>query len=153
MKDFTKFGRLAWLGLMACALRAGAVTPEPLQSLFIKNDSGLDKAAHHLLVKDQQQFDKYFGHAAVMWQKKKMPPPDFTKQAVALVVHQGKFYTAYKVQSVTNENSVMVIRYTTTVKQTPATTYACPMILTIPRAGLTSVDFVENGQPAISVKF
>ncbi|MCX7007431.1 MAG: hypothetical protein NTY53_09325 [Kiritimatiellaeota bacterium] len=105
------------------------------------------------MVKDQQQFDKYFGHAAVMWQKKKMPPPDFTKQAVAVVVHQGKFYTEYKVQSVTNENSVMVIRYTTKVNQTPATTYACPMILTLPREGLSAVSFIEKDNPAVNVKF
>lgn len=142
------------LGLLAALCVSRAVgTPEPLRSLFIKNDSGLNQAAHFLLVKDQITFDKHFGHAAVMWQKQKMPPPDFARQAVALVVHQGKFYTEYKVQSVTNENNVMVIRYSTKVNQTPTTTYACPMILTLPREGLTAVNFIEDGKSAAVVKF
>ena len=34
----------------------------------------------------------------------------------------------------------------------PATTYACPMILTLPREGLTTVNFVENGQPVAALK-
>jgi len=140
--------------LCACCLAgaAAANTPEPLQSLFVKSDAGIDKATHFLLLRDQQDFDKFFGHAAVMWQKKKLPPPDFTKQVVVAAIHQGKFYTEYKVLSVNNTNSVTTITYTTTTKPTPTTTYACPMILTLPREGLATVIFVENGKPVATLK-
>ena len=143
---------LGGLLLACCALPATAALPEPLPSLFVKNDAGLDKEAHFLLLKEQKEFDRFFGHAAVMWQKKKLPPPDFTQQIVVAAIHQGKFYTEYKVQAVTPTNGVMSITYTTKVKPTPTTTYACPMILTLPRAGLTAVTFIENGQPVATLK-
>lgn len=155
MKTFVRL--IGTLGLGAALLTGGARAvaagePEPLPSFFVKNDAGLDKEAHFLLIKEQKEFDKIFGHAAVMWQKKKLSPPDFDKQIVVAAIHQGKFYTEYKVQSVTNLNSTMTINYTTKVKATPATTYACPMILTLPRAGLAAVNFVENGKSIATLK-
>ena len=144
---------VAGLLLIICPAPAADSNPEPLPNLFLKNDAGLDQEAHFLVVQDQQGFDKLFGHATVMWQKKKMPPPDFTKQVVVAAIHQGKFYTEYNVQSVTNDNTVIVLRYATQKKQTPATTYACPLILTLPRGGVTAVNFVENGQSVATVKF
>ena len=56
-------------------------------------------------------------------------------------------------QSVTNDNGVIVLRYTTKKNQTPATTYACPLILTLPRGGVSAVNFVENDQSVAKVKF
>ncbi len=152
--ECTKFASLAWLAVATCAciVRAAAGTPEPMPSLFVKNDAGLDKQAHFIMVKEQKEFERYFGQAALMWQKKKLPPPDFAKQIVVAAIHQGKFYTEYKVQAVTNANKVTTIIYTTVTKPTPATTYACPMILTLPREGLTTVNFVENGQPVAALK-
>jgi hypothetical protein len=152
---FTKAFAPSMGGLLCACCLAGAAaanTPEPLQSLFVKSDAGIDKEVHFLLMKEQKDFDRFFGHAAVMWQKKKLPPPDFTKQIVVAAIHQGKFYTEYKVQSVTNANNVTTITYTTTTKPTPTTTYACPMILTLPREGLATVIFFENGKPVASLK-
>jgi len=152
---FTKSFAPSMGGLLCACCLAGAAaanTPEPLPSLFVKNDAGLEKEAHFLLLQEQKAFDRFFGHAAVMWQKKKLPPPDFTKQIVVAAIHQGKFYTEYKVQAVTNTNRITTITYTTTTKPTPTTTYACPMILTLPRADLTAVEFVENGKPVAFLK-
>ena len=146
-------GNLALLGLCTlCAISAAADETTPLSNLFVKNNAGLTNSASYLLVKDQKEFDRYFGHGAVMWQKKKTPPPDFTKQVVAFAVHCGLFYTEYKVQSVATTNGVMTIRYTTKVTPTPATTYACPMVLTLPRAGLNSVIFIEDGNTVAALK-
>ena len=144
--------KIVGLGLLAGLCLARAEAPAPLQSLFVKNDAGLDKEAHFLVIKDQKQFDKFFGHASVMWQKKKTPPPDFTKQLLVAAIHQGNFYTEYKVQSVTNEHSVMVIRYTTKTRPTPSTSYACPMILALPREGFTAVNFIENEKSLATLK-
>ena len=155
MKAFIKILGTVWLGvaLWAGGMHAAAAgEPEPLPSFFVKNDAGLDKEAHFLLIKEQKEFDRFFGHAAIMWQKKKLPPPDFDKQIVVAAIHQGRFYTEYKVQSVTNLNNTMTIDYTTKVKPTPATTFACPMILTLPRAGLTAVNFIENGKSIATLK-
>ena len=152
---FAKAFVLSLGGLLCACCMVGvapANTPETLQSLFVKNDAGLDRPAHFLLLKDQKEFDRVFGPAAVMWQKKKLPPPDFTKQIVVAAIHQGKCYTEYKVSSVANMNHVTTITYTTTTKPTPTTTYACPMILTLPRAGLTAVEFVENGRSVAYLK-
>jgi len=131
---------------------ATAVETNPFNDLFVKSDAGVTNAATYMVVKDQPEFDRIFGHAAVMWQKHKSTPPDFTKQVVALAVHQGNLYTTYKVQALEATNSIMTIRYTTRVKPTPNTTYACPLILTLPRAGLNAVTFIENSQTVATVK-
>jgi hypothetical protein len=130
---------------------ADAATPS-YNDLFVKNNAGLTNAATYLVVQDQKEFDRIFGHAAVMWQKHKSPPPDFSKDVVALAVHHGHRYTRYKVQAVEFANQVATVRYTLTVRPTPNTTYACPMILTLPRAGLRAVAFIENGQTVATVK-
>jgi hypothetical protein len=148
-----RFIKICGLGVLAGLLMARAADkPEPLQSLFVKNDAGLDKPANFVVIKDQKQFDKFFGHATVMWQKKKTPPPDFNKQLLVAAIHQGNFYTEYKVQAVTNVNSVMTIRYTTKARPTPSTSYACPMILALPREGFTAVQFIENDKPVATLK-
>jgi len=149
---------LRFIGICGLVLLVGAgwtraaEKHEPLPSLFVKNDAGLDKGANFVVIKDQKQFDKFFGHARVMWQKQKAAPPDFNKQLLVAAIHQGNFYTEYKVQSVTNDNSVMTIRYTTKTRPTPNTSYACPMILALPREGFTSVKFIENDKPAATLK-
>ena len=136
----------------ACAIGAAANETTPLANTFVKNDAGITNTTAYLLVKDQPAFDRSFGHAALMWQKNKTPPPDFTKQVVAFAVHQGAFYTQYKVQSATTTNGVTTIRYTTKTTPTPTTTYVCPMILTLPREGINAIIFVEDGKAVATLK-
>ncbi|TAN35735.1 MAG: hypothetical protein EPN23_10450 [Verrucomicrobia bacterium] len=138
--------------LLTSAAWATAVENNQFSDLFVKNNAGVTNAATYLVVKEQPEFDRIFGHAAVMWQKHKSAPPDFSKQVVALAVHQGNRYTTYQVQALETSNSVVTIRYTTKVRLTPDTAYACPMILTLPRAGLTAVTFTENGKTVATVK-
>lgn len=148
-----RLGKIWLLGLCAgCASGASAHEFTPRSDTFVKNDAGITNTTAYRLVKDQQEFDRYFGHAALMWQKKKTPPPNFAKQVVAFAVHQGAFYTEYKVQSATTTNGVMTIRYTTKVTPTPATTYVCPMILTLWREGLSTIIFVEDGNQVATLK-
>jgi hypothetical protein len=154
LESAMKSSRGSWIVclLLISAAGAAAVETNQLDNLFIKNDAGITNAASYLVVQDQKEFDRIFGHAAVMWQKHKSPPPDFSKDVVALAVHQGNHTTKFKVQAVEPTNSTWAIRYTTDVAPTPNTTYACPMILTLPRAGISAVTFVENGKPVATVK-
>jgi len=149
-----KRSRWSWIvcSLLTGAAWAAAVETNQYSDLFIKNDAGITNAASYLVVQDQKEFDRIFGHAAVMWQKRKSPPPDFTKDVDALAVHQGNHTTKFKVQTVESTNSIWTIRYTINVTPTPNTTYACPMILTLPRAGINAVTFVENGKTVATVK-
>ena len=149
-----KSNRWNWIVYFALTGAAWVMAAETNQfsDLFVKNDAGVTNAATYMVVKEQPEFDRIFGHAAVMWQKHKSPPPDFSKQVVVLAVHQGNCYTTYKVQTLESTNNIMAIHYTTKVKSTPNTIYACPLILTLPRAGLIAVTFIENGKSVATVK-
>lgn len=54
----------------------------------------------------------------------------------------------YKVDSVTLQADIVELRYTATVKAGDTATYACPLIVSIPRGAYRAVQFVENGKPA-----
>jgi hypothetical protein len=56
------------------------------------------------------------------------------------------------VEGVTVEQSVVQLRYAATSKATPDTTFACPLIVSVPRNACKAVVFIENGKQAKTVK-
>ena len=46
----------------------------------------------------------------------------------------------------TVEQGVIQLRYTVTSKTTPDTTFACPLIVSVPKGEHTAVVFVEDGK-------
>ena len=114
---------------------------------FVSNKFEPDAAESFLAITDQGQFDRVFGVAMVMGAKSHRLPKDaFEANVVLAAIKRGKAYWEFTVQAVTQANGVVELRYTTTEKKSESATFACPLIVSIPKGKYVAVRFVENGK-------
>ena len=114
---------------------------------FASNKFEPDAKQSFVVFTDQDQFDKVFGVAFVMRDKARRLPTDAFKSLMVLaVIKRGNAFVEYEVEDVTVEHGVIHLRYRTTSKKTPETTFACPLIVSVPRDNYKSVVFIENGK-------
>ena len=103
--------------------------------------------ASFVAIADQTQFDDVFGAAFVMRDKSHRLPNDaFKANLVLAAIHRGNAVWEYKVEGVTQTGGVVELRYTSTATQNPTATFACPLIVSIPKGNYTAIRFVENGK-------
>ncbi len=127
-------------GVLAFAVRSG---------YFEKNTSGLAGNATYLWLPDRNAFEGVFALAPPLLNapRKATPLPEtaFDTDGMAVVIRRGPAVIDYKVQSVTKAGDTVTVRYTTTeAKGSGAATFASPLIVSVPRAGVNKVLFVEN---------
>jgi hypothetical protein len=119
----------------------------------VSNKLEPDAAASFVVVNDQARFDQVFGVATVMRDKSHRLPKDAFKSNIVLAaVKRGNALWEYKVEGVTVEQGVVRLRYAVTSKATPDTTFACPLIVSIPRGDYKAVVFIEDGKKVETVK-
>jgi hypothetical protein len=120
---------------------------------FVSNKFEPDAAESFVVIADQGQFDKVFGVAFVMGDKSHRLPKDAFKALMGLaVIKRGTAVWEFKVESVTEVKGVVELRYTTASKTSDTATFACPLIVSIPKSGYTAVRFVENGKTVKTVE-
>jgi hypothetical protein len=134
--------------LLCQAISAGDVARLPFDTYsgyFVSNKFEPDATASFVVIADQAQFDKVFGVAFVMRDKSHRLPKDaFQANVVVAVIRRGNASWEYKVKSVTVEQGAIKLRYAATSKTTPDTTFACPLIVSIPKGAYTAVTFIED---------
>jgi hypothetical protein len=145
------------LGAVLCSvLVAGEMAKLPFDmysGYFVSNKFEPDAAESFLVITDQAKFDQVFGVAFVMGDKSHRLPKDaFKSNMVLAAIKRGNTFWEYKVEGVTVEQGVIRLRYAVTSKVTPNTTFACPLIVSVPRDDYKAVAFVENGKPVKTVK-
>jgi hypothetical protein len=112
---------------------------------FVSNQFEPDAAESFVVINDQEQFDKVFGVAFVMGDKSHRLPKDaFKSLMVVAAIKRGSAMVEYKVEGVTETRGVVEVRYTTTSKKSDTATFACPLIVSIPKGKSTAVQFVED---------
>jgi hypothetical protein len=119
---------------------------------FVSNKFEPEAAQSFLVIADQERFDKVFGVAMVMGDKSHRLPKDAFKSNIILAaIKRGKAYWTFKVESVAETETLFEVRYSTTAKTSDSATFACPLILSIPRGKYAAVRFIENGSPVKTV--
>lgn len=114
---------------------------------FVSNQFEPDAAASFVVIDDQAGFDRVFGVAMVMGDKSHRLPKDAFKSYIILTaIKRGNASCEYKVEGVTVERGVIQLRYAVTSKATPSTTFACPLIVSVPRDAYKAVVFIEDGK-------
>ena len=120
---------------------------------FVSNKFEPDASASFVLIDDQARFDQVFGVAFVMRDKSHRLPKDaFKSNMVLAAIKRGNALWEYKVEGVTVEQGVVQLRYAVTSRATPDTTFACPLIVSVPKGDYTAVVFIENGKQVKTVK-
>jgi hypothetical protein len=112
---------------------------------FVSNKFEPDAAHSFVVVTDQDRFDEVFGVAFVMNDKAHRLPKDaFKTLMVIATIKRGNAFWEYKVEGVTEDQGVVRLRYKATSKKTPATTYSCPLIVSVPKDKYKAVEFIEG---------
>ncbi len=139
--------------------KAGTVAVEPVtlpfdtySGYFVSNTFEPDAAASFVIIDGQKRFGQVFGVAFVMRDTSHRLPKDaFQTNAVLAVVKRGKAVWTFTVDGVAREDRTVVLRYTAAAAESDSATFACPLIVSIPRGDYTSVTFVENGKQVRSL--
>jgi len=114
---------------------------------FVSNKFEPNAAESFVVITDQEQFDKVFGVAFVMRDTSHRLPKDaFKSLMVVAAIKRGSAVVEYKVDGVTVKDGVVELRYTTTSKKSDTATFACPLIVSIPKGEYKAVQFVEGGK-------
>lgn len=114
---------------------------------FVSNQFQPDAEQSFLLIHDQAEFDKVFGAAVVMRDKAhRLPVHAFDAQIVAVAIERGDSLCTYKIQSVTKQDAVVSVRYSTEHGQSDTARYACPLIVSIPKGEYEAIQFINNGK-------
>ena len=136
--------------LLCHAILAGDAAKLPFDTYsgyFVSNKFEPDAAASFLLIADQAEFDKVFGVAFVMRDKShRLPKGAFKSSMVLAAITRGNAHVEFKVEGVTVHQGVVQLRYAVTSKTTPDTTFACPLIVSIPKGDYKAGAFIENGK-------
>jgi outer membrane protein assembly factor BamB len=120
---------------------------------FVSNQFEPGAAESFVVLTDQDQFDKVFGVAMVMGDKSHRLPKDaFTSNIVLATIKNGKMVWKYHVEKITVQSGVVQFRYASKAKKTTTATFACPLIVSIPKGKYTAVEFIENKKPVKKVE-
>lgn len=143
---------LLLVGLLICPARAAdenALAFDTYSGYFVVNTFEPDAAESFLVITSQEQFDKVFGSAFVMGDKSHRLPKDaFATNIVLAAVKRGPATWEFKVQEASLKDGTVELKYTATSKPSDSATFACPLIVSVPKGTYKAVQFVENGKPA-----
>ena len=136
------------LGLFMNAVLAETSTKlefKTYSGYFVSNKFEPDSSASFVVLDNRKQFDQVFGVAFVIGDKSPRLAPDaFKTQLVLAAIRRGKAFCTYQVTSVTEKGGVVQLHYQTTSKKSDSATFACPLILSIPKGKRQAVEFYEN---------
>jgi len=147
--------------MLVVALAAATWAAEPnkiafdtYSGYFVSNQFEPDAAASFAVLDSQAAFNRVFGVAMVMGDKSHRLPKDvFKSHRVLTAIKRGKAACEFKVESVTAERGVLELRYAVASKATPDTTFACPLIVSVPRDDYQAVVFIEDGKKVKTLEF
>jgi hypothetical protein len=140
----------------ALAAHASADEPKAAKVEFVvhtghfeKNNAGLKDNPSFLTLTSAEAFDKVFGVAFTMGKKPNVVTKGaFEKHLVIATIKRGNFITNYDVEKVTLADGTLTVAYKTTDEAGGTATFASPLIVSVPKAGVENVEFVENGKKA-----
>ncbi len=124
-----------------------AIPFETFNGYFVSNRFEPNAPNSFAVVADQKHFDNVFGVAMVMGdQSHRLPDNLFASRIVLATVKRGDAVWSFRVEDVTLDSDVVKLRYTTTAKKSNTTSFACPLIVSIPHGPYRAVEFIENGK-------
>ncbi len=131
----------------AFAAKEAATPFDTYSGYFVSNKFEPDAATSFVIIQDQEQFDRVFGAAFLMQDKSHRLPPDaFKAHTILAVIHRGHAMCEFQVAKVSLGGGTAELHYTVTSKKSDTATFACPLIVSIPKRNYQAVKFVENGK-------
>jgi hypothetical protein len=135
----------ACLGLVLLAAEESKLAFDTYSGYFVLNTFEPKAAQSFVVIDDQEYFERVFGVAMVMGDRShRLPKQAFKSKLVVAAIERGRAVWSFKVESVTVDDGVVTLRYTATARKSDTATFACPLIVSIPKGDYTAVRFVAN---------
>lgn len=129
----------------ATAAKPGQLAFDTYSGYFVSNQFEPNAPASFLVITNQKQFDKVFGVAMVMGDKShRLPENVFKSNLVLAAIRRGNTVWTFKVESVKIDDGVVELHYSAVSQKSDTATFACPLIVSIPRGSYKAFAFVEN---------
>ena len=141
------------IGQTARAADPAKVPFDTYSGYFVSNKFEPDAPVSFVVIKDQEHFDKVFGVAMVMGDKSHRLPKDaFKSNIVVAAIKRGNAFWTFKVEGVTAQDGGVELRYSTTEAKNDSATFACPLIVSMPKGNYKAIQFIENGKPVKKIQ-
>jgi len=129
------------------------VAHEAHDGYFVSNKFEPKSPASFVIIQDRERFDAVFGVAFVMGDKSNRLKPDaFKSKMVISAIKRGPAHCTYKVTAVTVQKSTLYLSYEAKSGVPGSATFACPLIVSVPKEKYSTVVFVENEKLVKTVK-
>ena len=143
---------LAGFGPSLLAAEATKLAFDTYSGYFVLNTFEPKAPQSFAVIGDQELFSKLFGVAMVMGDRShRLPKHAFKSKLVVAAIERGHAVWEFKVESVTVDDGVVTLRYTATARKSDSATFACPLIVSLPKGDYTAVRFVKNKKPVKKV--
>jgi hypothetical protein len=121
---------------------------------FEKNNSGLKGDRSHLVLKSNDDLDRYFGVGFVMNNNgKTVPKNSFETNIVIAMITRGKTTFEYKINSITRKEGVVTVTYATIAQgKEGSAQFASPILISIPKEKITKIIFQEKDQKPVEIE-
>jgi hypothetical protein len=119
---------------------------------FVKNKAPVTANPAYVVLKDKKAYDEIFGVGVVMGAKPKFVDAKlFDNNMIVSVIKSGNAVTTYEVEGVRRDKTKLIVQYKATTKDATAQ-FRSPLIISVPRADVLEVVFIENGKEVSKVE-
>lgn len=144
---------LSAVSIASAADTKNVIAMDSYDGYFVSNQFESDKPSSFVVIQDKEFFDKVFGSAFVMNDKSHRLPKDvFESKIVIAAIKRGHATCNFQVKNVALKDGIVTVTYNVTSTPHPSATFACPLILSIPKGDFHSVQFIENGKVVDTVQ-
>jgi hypothetical protein len=139
--------------ISALAAEPAKLSFDTYSGYFVSNKFEPDAPRSFAIITDRPQFEDIFGVARVMGDKShRLPKNAFASKMVVAAIRRGNAVWDFKVDDVTVADGVVQIHYACKASKSETATFACPLIVSIPKGPYKAVEFLENKKLAKKIE-
>lgn len=127
---------------------------------FVSNKFEPNESTSHLVIHNQADFGQIFGTARVMRDpSNRLKSGTFDTHVVLAAVYRGPKIVTFEVDGASDVgNKVLELRYAASAADATndgggTASYACPLIVSVPKSDYSTVRFINNGSVEAEIPF
>ena len=120
---------------------------------FVSNKFEPNETRSFVVAKSQKHFDQVFGVAFVLGDKShRLEENELKSKTVIAAIRRGKSLCDFKVNSITNNDGVLEVKYAAKMQKESTASFASPLIISVPKGNYKAIHFIENGKVLKQIK-
>ena len=120
---------------------------------FVSNKFEPQESRSFVIAKNQKEFDQVFGVAFVLGDKShRLEENELKSKTVIATIRRGKSLCDFKVNSITNNDGVLEVKYAAKMQKESTASFASPLIISVPKGNYKAIHFIENGKVLKQIK-